>query len=291
MGRSPKVGLDYFRLDVHLDDKFKLIEAEFGLKGFAVVVKLYQRIYGEQGYYCEWNEDVALVFGDETRLGANAVSEIVTASIKRKLFDKNLFDRYQILTSTGIQKWYFEAVGRREQVEVIQEYLLIPVDKMPKNVCINRINASNNPINASRNPHSKAEDSKGEDSREKDSKAGTFCAETPDNGRSTQKQKPQPTPSEFNIPLQDGTFYNVPLENVAYYKKLYPGVDVEQALRNMVGWSMDAGPNRKTAKGIKRFITGWLIKEQDKAGRRLGNANYRGGTNASPQRLGNETIL
>lgn len=35
-----KSGIDYFPLDVSLDDKFELIEAEFGLTGFAVVVKL-----------------------------------------------------------------------------------------------------------------------------------------------------------------------------------------------------------------------------------------------------------
>ena len=36
-------GINYFPLNVHLDDKFELIEAEFGLKGFAIVVKLFQR--------------------------------------------------------------------------------------------------------------------------------------------------------------------------------------------------------------------------------------------------------
>ena len=163
VGRSPKVGLDYFRLDCHLDDKFKLIEAEYGLKGFAVVVKLYQKIYGERGYYCEWDEDVALVFGAETRLGASVVSEIVNAAIKRKLFDRNTFDKYHVLTSTGIQKWYFETIGRRERVEVIREYLLIPDGKLPKNVNINTISADRNPVKADRNPQSIAEDSKGEE--------------------------------------------------------------------------------------------------------------------------------
>ena len=89
------------------------------------------------------------------------------------------------------------------------------------------------------------------------------CAEPPGSGRSTPASKPQPTPSEFDIILQDGTYYNVPQENVEYYKRLYPGVDVEQALRNMMGWSMSAGPNRKTRRGIKRFITNWLCGDQD----------------------------
>lgn len=166
MGRSPKIGLDYFRLDVHLDDKFKMIEAEFGLKGFAVVVKLYQKIYGEQGYYCEWNDDVALVFGKEIGLqpGANAVSEIVTASIKRRLFDKGMFDKYHILTSNGIQERYFEAVERRERVEVIQEYLLVSCDKLPKNVNIKRISVDRKSVSDSRKAHSRGEQSRVEES-------------------------------------------------------------------------------------------------------------------------------
>ena len=50
-------------------------------------------------------------------------------------------------------------------------------------------------------------------------------------------------------------------------KELYPAVDVEQELRNMWGW-LDSNPkNRKTPKGMKRFITGWIAREQDRAPR------------------------
>ena len=104
------------------------------------------------------------------------------------------------------------------------------------------------------------------------------CAEPPVSGRSTPtKKKPEPTPSEFNLLLSDNTTYNVPKENIEVYRGLYPGVDVEQQLRNMVGWCMSAGPNRKTRNGIKRFITRWLIREQDNAGKKGG----RNGANRS----------
>ena len=135
-------GINYFPLNVHLDDKFELIEAEFGLKGFAIVVKLFQKIYGQQGYYCEWTEDVALLFGKNVGLGGDAVSEIVRAAIKRGIFDSELYDKYQILTSRGIQERYFEAVSRRKEVEVRKEYLLIKVDQIYKNVRILNVNIS-----------------------------------------------------------------------------------------------------------------------------------------------------
>ena len=62
MARQTKSGIDYFPLDVSMNDSMKLIEAEFGLKGFAVVVKLWQKIYGGEGYYCEWTEEVDFNF-------------------------------------------------------------------------------------------------------------------------------------------------------------------------------------------------------------------------------------
>ena len=121
-----KSGLDYFPLNVDLDEKFELIEAEFGLTGFAVVVKLLQRIYGGQGYYCEWTDEVALLFARKIGAGAGVVSEIVEASIRRGIFDRTLYEKYAVLTSRGIQKRYFEAVSRRKSVEVKERYLLIP---------------------------------------------------------------------------------------------------------------------------------------------------------------------
>ena len=88
-----KDGLDYFPLNCQLDEKFELIEAEYGLTGFSVVVKLLQRIYGEHGYYCEWTNEVALLFGKKVGLGGNAVSEIIEASVRRGIFSKELFDK------------------------------------------------------------------------------------------------------------------------------------------------------------------------------------------------------
>ena len=166
MPRPIKNGVDYFPLDVHLDEKFELIEAEFGLTGFAVVVKLLQRIYGQDGYYCEWNDEVALLFGKRIGLGGSAVSEIVSASIRRGLFDQTLYDRYQILTSAGIQKRYFEAVARRKVVNVEAAYLLVEVTQVPQSVHINRVNVDINPENVCNNPQTKENKTKGKKIKE-----------------------------------------------------------------------------------------------------------------------------
>ncbi len=156
MGRAPISGggIPYFSLDVHLDTNMRLIEAEFGLKGFAIVVKLWQFIYG-QGYYCEWTNDVELLFSSsELKLapGDNSVSEIVKACIKRGIFDKRLYETYGILTSRGIQKRYFKVTGRRQEVEVNSEYLLVNPADNAVDVSNKAINVNNKAINVNNNP-------------------------------------------------------------------------------------------------------------------------------------------
>lgn len=161
-------GLPFFFLETHLNDDFKLIEAEFGLKGFAIVVKLFQKIYGERGYYCEWTNDVELLFSNSVNEGRSFVSEIVRASVRRGLFDKDLFERCGVLTSSGIQTQYFKAVSRRTQINVIEEYLLIKVNQIPKNVNIISKNVDNFGENADISGQRREENNREENNREEE---------------------------------------------------------------------------------------------------------------------------
>lgn len=160
-----KAGIDFFPLDVHLDDKWKLIEAQFGLKGFAVVVKLFQKIYGEFGYYCEWNDDIALLFAQSVGVAdGNVVSDIVNASVKRGIFDRAMFEKYAILTSMGVQKRYFDAVKRRKEITVTMEYTLFDVAHFLKDVNIIWKNVNINGENVNTFQQSKVEKSRVEKS-------------------------------------------------------------------------------------------------------------------------------
>ena len=159
-GRPIKEGLDYFELDCYMDDKVRLIQAEYGLKGFAIVVKLLQNIYGQLGYYCEWDEDRLLLFASECGSDCdskNLINDVVAACIKRNIFSRDLFEKYHILTSVGIQKRYLNAVSRRESVTLKKEYLLISVPKNSINVVINSINVDRNSINVDRNSQRREE--------------------------------------------------------------------------------------------------------------------------------------
>lgn len=162
-GRQNKVGLDYFELDCHMEEKVRLIQAEYGLKGFAVFVKLLQKIYGENGYYCEWTQDSELLFMSENGLDSGFLQllrEIVSACIRRNIFSERLYKEYGILTSSGVQKQYLKATVKREVVELKKEYILISVPENRKNVVINSISSYGNSISDGINSQSREEKSR-----------------------------------------------------------------------------------------------------------------------------------
>lgn len=72
----------------------------------------------------------------------------------------------------------------------------------------------------------------------------------------------------IGLQLNDKSLFPIFDDDLGKWRDLYPAVNVEQELRNMVGW-IDGNPTRrKTKSGIKKFINSWLSKEQDQGGRR-----------------------
>ncbi len=163
LARPQKEGLEYFPLDVDMDqdDKVALIEAQYGLVGFGVVIKLLMKIY-KHGYFYEWTEKQQLLFSKRVNADINSINVIINDCIKWELFDKKVFETYKILTSRGIQKRYLKAVDRRQKVKIYKEYLLLDNETINayKNLIIVDINSNNEVVNANINPQSKEKKSK-----------------------------------------------------------------------------------------------------------------------------------
>lgn len=162
-------GIPYVPLDCQLDEKFDYIEAEFGLIGFAVVVKLFQRIYGGHGYYCEWNDRVALLFAHRIGVGGDVVREVVSAAIREGIFDAAMLKNFGVLTSHGIQKRFAEVAKRRKEIFDKPEYVLLNrtqnsgnVDISSENVC----NSGKNVCNSSTSKVSKGSKVNGSEVKE-----------------------------------------------------------------------------------------------------------------------------
>lgn len=241
MARPVKEGLDYFELDCHMEEKVRLIQAEFGLKGFAIVVKLYQKIYGGFGYYCEWNEDSLLLFMSENGVSSrdekNLISEIVAACIRRNIFSEKLFKEFGILTSYGVQKRYLNAVSRREKVELIKEYLLISVGKNQDNVCINSINVNRNSVNVCSNSQS----------REEKSREDNNIVATP--------AEPKPATVYF----QDGSFEIRCVDMIINScLKTFPNSKVPQSLTDKQKWAVEIDRMKRIDKRSEEDIVNAL---------------------------------
>lgn len=68
---------------------------------------------------------------------------------------------------------------------------------------------------------------------------------------SSEPDKSAPTSSGIMLPLNDKSFYNVPLDKISMWKNTYPAVDVNMELMRMIAW-LDSNPTkRKTRKQIK----------------------------------------
>jgi len=124
---NQKTGLDYFPLsvDIDSDDKIALIQAKYGIEGFTTIIKMFIKIYSDKGYYYEWTEEKQLLFSSKIGISFERVNEIINDAVKWKIFDKDIFEKYQILTSKRIQEIYLEATKRRKKVEILKAYLLL----------------------------------------------------------------------------------------------------------------------------------------------------------------------
>lgn len=164
MARPRRDGLEYFPLDVMagMDDEIELLEAEHGLEGFAIFIKLLQKIY-KNSYYIEWTEKEQLQFSKRVNVDINRVNVIITTCLKWELLNSSLFKEYKILTSRGIQRRFLLAIDRRTCYEFYKEYLLLNEKEVKsyKNVVLQtltRVNVDKTPLNVYINPQSKVKE-------------------------------------------------------------------------------------------------------------------------------------
>ena len=166
LARPKKTGLEYFPLDVTagMNDEVELLEAKYGIQGFAIFIKLLQSIY-KNGYYINWTEKEQLLFIKRVNVTETLVNDVIMSCLQWKLLDKHLFDTYKILTSHGIQQRFLFAIGRRSGVEMEEKYLLLSETEV--SATKTKVNVTKTTVNVDDNPQSKVKKSKVKESKEK----------------------------------------------------------------------------------------------------------------------------
>lgn len=169
MARPTKKGLDYFPLDVDFlsDLKVRRIIKACGKEAVHILLALLANVYRDEGYYVLWDDDLAFLVADEVGTKEGTVEELVRKAVQVKFFDKDIFDKYSVLTSKGIQNRYILATKERKKVELEFKYLLTN-EVNRSNISIN---GRNNSVNQGNNQQSKVKESKVKEIKE-DATAG-----------------------------------------------------------------------------------------------------------------------
>jgi hypothetical protein len=114
MARPIKTNLEYFPMDTELDKKLKLLKAKYKLAGIGFIDMLWRTIYHE-GYFIKVDDDYITILSDEWGITSEVFMDMLLYCIDLKLFDRNLYDNQNVLTSKGIQDRYFHATLRRKR--------------------------------------------------------------------------------------------------------------------------------------------------------------------------------
>ena len=126
MARPKKQGIDYFPLDVNFfsDVKIRKIARACGSQSTSILICLLCNIYKDNGYYILWDEDLPFVIADSVGVSEGAVKEVILKAIQVDFFNKDIYEKYKVLTSHGIQSRFKSAVYKREEIEYVVEYLV-----------------------------------------------------------------------------------------------------------------------------------------------------------------------
>lgn len=145
MARPIKKGIEYFPLDTQFDDKIELLIAEKGAISLSILITLWQLIYSNEGYFIDYNEDLIFLIKRRLLIDETLISDVINATIKRNIFDKDLYEQYKILTSKAIQKRYFLISKKKKNLVVKKEFFLLDINEY-SNIVITEITGINSEI-------------------------------------------------------------------------------------------------------------------------------------------------
>ena len=274
MARPRKLGLDYFPLDVDFlqDEKVRILKVRFGPDGVMLYLYILCRIYRE-GYFLPWNDDTEYIVADELGMSHEKVRQVLKFLLERSLLESKLFQSDTIITSTGIQKRYQEAVKARASkapITVIKDYWLLDENETASWIKVSHIasKSKKNTSKSEKNPGLSMEKlPKVKESKVKEN----YIDSTEPVPASAPKPEKAKEKSMIEIPLNNGSMWPVTETQYKEWCSLFPAVDILQELKKMYAWLDANKQRRKTARGIKAFCVRWLSSAQDNAGK------YRGG--------------
>lgn len=120
MARPKKQGLDSFPLDVNLfsGKEIRTIQESYGADGISLYLYLLCKIY-KNGYYLQMDTDLFRNIFLDLGMDQEQVMQVLGFFLEKSLFDLELFQSYNILTSRSIQLQFQKAVKDRAKKNTI----------------------------------------------------------------------------------------------------------------------------------------------------------------------------
>ena len=147
VGRNGKIGLDYFSHSTKPSEEEDILFSSQGLEGKGLYYTIQEKIF-ENGYFFKLDNirtQKILSYG----IDKNYLSNFLQIAFDLEIYDKNLFEEHQILTSKQIQLDYLFACKRRKTVNFISEYFLLrkqeienlnnKEDEMQEKICLTNL--------------------------------------------------------------------------------------------------------------------------------------------------------
>ena len=255
MARPIKEGLDYFAFDIDFfhDQKIEFVSAKYGIEGEIIAIKLLCKIY-RNGYYLNWGDDECLLFSKKVgeNISFELVKNVIDELLKRDFFNQDLYKKFSILTSKGIQKRYFEAIKRRKDFAFYNEYCLL-----------NGVNVYNNPVNVDINSQnvyinsqSKVKESKVKESKDKERER---------QASDINEIKKETDPLEFDF--KDKCWYGLDNWRIKMFSGKYPNLNINYLLQDIYKGKFLTDPLRykkeiAIAGGVEKLVWMWLGQDE-----------------------------
>ena len=294
-GRPPKQGIDFAGWDVNIfdDDRKidKLLESR-GAEGFVIYFFLCQRAYGSHGYFYPWSYDDAPTTAKKIggAVGSESVINTVNLCFHIGLFDKNLYDRHEIITSRGIQKRFCQAIKKRPIKIAISEYWLLEKSEECEGLVKVALNGEEMPIKGPEMPiygeempitlpHNDTKERKVKDSIVKDS-IGENTGEPPPAGVEPPEKSKKPTAKDKPQKHHHGEYKNVLLTDEEL-QRLVADYGEERVIAAVKHFDEYIEMKGYKAKNHNLAIRKWVFRALDEEAQRDRRAHY------AEQRSGN----
>ncbi len=126
MARPMEKGCRYFPLDVdfYVDPKLKRLRSVCGRKAESVIIRLWCKIYEDNGYYLPFGEYELLELADELGddFSVSYIGEVVARCCQHGIFNDAVYKAVGVLTSAAIQKRYLAIKTKQKVIPIYSDY-------------------------------------------------------------------------------------------------------------------------------------------------------------------------